>query len=126
MASSTTRHAPTNPPRRGEIWQVDLGRPIGAEIHKRRPAVVISSDSVGVLPLKLVVPLTGWQPSFSGKIWLVRIPPARGTGLTKESTADVLQLQSVALERFVTRVGRMPADLLEEIAAAIAASVEHQ
>lgn len=126
MASSTTRHAPNPTPRRGDIWQVDLGRPIGAEIIKRRPAVVMSSDSVGVLPLKLVVPLTGWQSSFSGKIWLVRIPAARGTGLTKESTADVLQMQSVTLERFVTRLGRMPANLLDEIAAAIAASVEYQ
>ncbi|MFV9507097.1 MAG: type II toxin-antitoxin system PemK/MazF family toxin [Oscillochloridaceae bacterium umkhey_bin13] len=126
MASSTTRHAPNPTPRRGDIWQVDLGRPIGAEIIKRRPAVVMSSDSVGVLPLKLVVPLTGWQSSFSGKIWLVRIPVARVTGLTKESTADVLQMQSVTLERFVTRLGRMPANLLDEIAAAIAASVEYQ
>ncbi len=43
---------------RGEIWVVNLDPTIGAEIRKARPVIVISSDAVGVLPIKLVAPLT--------------------------------------------------------------------
>lgn len=113
-------------PRHGEIWLVALDPTKGDEIRKTRPAVVISSDAMGVLGVKLVVPLTGWQSSHDKKLWLVPVEPGGRTGLSKHSTADVLQMRSVALERFVTRLGRMPADLLEEIAAAIAAAVEYQ
>ena len=45
-------------PKRGEIWLVNLNPTVGAEIHKTRPAIVISSDYIGKLPLKLVVPIT--------------------------------------------------------------------
>lgn len=43
---------------RGEVWQIHLELMIGAEIKKTRPVVIVSSDIVGVLPLRVVVPLT--------------------------------------------------------------------
>jgi len=43
-------------PQRGEIWLVNFDPTIGAEIRKTRPAVVVSSDAVGRLPIKLVAP----------------------------------------------------------------------
>ena len=43
---------------RGEIWTVRFDPSEGAEIRKVRPAVVISVDTVGLLPLRIVVPLT--------------------------------------------------------------------
>ena len=125
-SSPTPSRLTTIRPRRGEIWLINLDPTIGAELQKTRPAVVISADAVGILPVKLVVPLTGWNDSYRGKIWLVEVGPTRGTGLDKESAADVLQMRSVALERFVKRQGRMPAPLMDEIAAAIAAVVEYQ
>jgi mRNA interferase MazF len=48
-------------PRRGEIWLIDFDPAVGAEIRKVRPAVVISIDSIGRLPLRLVVPVTDWK-----------------------------------------------------------------
>jgi mRNA interferase MazF len=45
-------------PKRGEIWLVNLDPTVGAEIQKTRPAIVISSDCIGKLFLKLVVPIT--------------------------------------------------------------------
>ncbi len=39
-------------PRRGEVWMVDFDPAVGAEIRKLRPAVVISVDAVGRLPLR--------------------------------------------------------------------------
>ncbi len=53
----------TPTPRRGEIWLVDFQRSVGAEIQKIRPAVVMSVDAMGRLPLRVVVPVTEWKPS---------------------------------------------------------------
>ena len=43
----------TNPtvPKRGEIWLVRFDPTIGSEIRKTRPAIVLSSDAVGRLPI---------------------------------------------------------------------------
>ncbi len=47
-------------PRRGEIWDICFDPSLGAEIQKTRPAVV-NIESVGRLPLRMVVPLTDWK-----------------------------------------------------------------
>ena len=60
-------------PRRGEIWRVHFDPTIGAEIQKTRPAIVISSDAVGRLPIKLVAPITDWKDYYAANIWHVRI-----------------------------------------------------
>ena len=49
-------------PKRGEVWLVDFDPAIGAEIQKVRPAVIINVDSIGRLPLRMVVPVTDWKP----------------------------------------------------------------
>ena len=36
---------------RGEIWLINLDPTIGAEIKKTRPAVIVSDDAIGILPL---------------------------------------------------------------------------
>lgn len=118
----------TNPPnpRRGEVWDVNFDPTIGSEIRKIRPAVVISSDGIGRLPIKLVSPITGWQPQFSRNIWHVRIGPNRTNGLTKVSAVDTLQIRGVDVRRFISRRGRLNTTLMEEIAAAIAAIIEYE
>jgi mRNA interferase MazF len=47
--------------RRGEAWLVNLDPTIGAEIKKTRPAVIVNDDAVGILPLKVIVPITEWR-----------------------------------------------------------------
>jgi len=46
--------------RRGEIWLINLDPTIGAEIKKVRPAVIVSDNAIGILPLKVIVPI--WLP----------------------------------------------------------------
>jgi mRNA interferase MazF len=46
---------------RGEVWLYSADPSVGDEIGKTRPAVIVSSDEMGVLRLKIVVPITGWQ-----------------------------------------------------------------
>jgi len=107
------------------VWLIDFEPVQGAEMNKVRPAVVVSSDSVGRLPIKLVAPITGWQAHFVGNVWHVRVEPTKSNGLSKESAVDALQIRAVSIERFRTRLGRLTADQMEQIAAAIAIVVEH-
>jgi mRNA interferase MazF len=111
--------------RRGEVWRVNLDPTIGAEIQKTRPVVVVSSDAIGILPIKLVAPVTDWKDRYAHSSWHVKIDPDTANGLTKTSAVDTLQLRGVDTSRFLKRLGRVSADKIEEIAAAIAAVVEY-
>src|ERR1017187_5751765 len=114
----------TSSPKRGEIWDIDLNRTKGQEINKIRPAIVISSDGVGKLRLKIVVPITEWQAAFDGNFWHVQIQNTATNGLTKVSAADALQTRSLSIERFLKYRGRTTKQELEEIVQALAAIVE--
>ena len=61
--------------RRGEVWLVNLDPTIGAEIQKTRPVIVVSSDSISVLPIKLIAPVTEWKDRYVHSTWHVRIDP---------------------------------------------------
>jgi len=110
-------------PKRGDIWLIDFDPSVGAEIRKVRPAVVISLDTVGRLPLRLVVPITDWKPQYASYPWFVEIPATPTNGLTKDSGADAFQTKSVSLSRFVDRLGEVTSAQLDEIAEAIALCV---
>ena len=113
-------------PGRGEVWDVDFDPTVGAEIQKTRPAVVMSINSIGHLPIKLVAPITGWKSQFSGMIWLVNVQPNRTNGLTKVSAVDTLQIKGIDVQRFIKKRGRLTATLMAEISAAIAAIIDYQ
>ena len=110
-------------PSRGEIWFIDFDPPLGAEIKKTRPAVVISVDSVGCLPLRIVVPITSWKPEYGTRPWLVYLSPNARNGLERESAADCFQVKSVTLERFRRKAGSLTRKELDENAHAIALCV---
>ena len=111
--------------KRGEIWRVNFDPTVGAEIQKTRPAVVISGDGIGKLPIKIIVPLTGWREEFKGSFVHVKIKADRKNNLSKDSAADALQVKGVAVERFVgPRMGWIDNDLLEEIVLAVGAAIE--
>ena len=113
----------TAAPKRGEVWDVNFDPPQGAEIGKTRPAIVMSEDAVGRLPLRIVVPVTDWKPPYAGFPWFVHLVPNSTNGLSKESGADAFQVKSVSEKRFVRRRGSLPAAQLDDIAAAIAICV---
>lgn len=56
--------------KQGEIWLVSLDPTIGSEIRKTRPAIIVNDNTLGKLPLKIIVPLTDgktvmkWQPGW--------------------------------------------------------------
>ncbi len=118
----------TNPikPCRGEVWDVNFDPTVRAKIQKVCPVVVISSDSIGVLPIRLILPIVDWKDQFSGSFWHVSIKPNDTNGLTKVSVVDPLQLQRVPVKRFINRRGRLNVTLMGEITAATAAIIEYE
>ena len=72
---------------RGDIWLVNLEPTIGAEIRKTRPVVVIGSDAVGLLPIRLVAPLTGWK-ELSCRVWRSRTIFLRQDGVATPHPTD--------------------------------------
>ena len=98
---------------------MNLDPTIGAEIRKSRPAVIVSSDLVGILPLKIIVPLTEWKERYGGAPWMVRIDPDGRNGLRKPSAADGQQVRSVSQQRLVQRLGALHAEQVEAVVDAV-------
>jgi mRNA interferase MazF len=110
---------------RGEVWLVNLDPTIGAEIRKTRPVVVVNSDAVGVLPIKLVAPITEWKEYMTRNIWHVKIVPDKSNGLTKISAIDTLQLRGVDTKRFTQKLGSVSPVIMKNLITAIAAVIEY-
>lgn len=113
-------------PKRSEIWWVDFAPAVGAEIQKLRPAVVVSDNAIGKLPLKIVVPVTDWNPNYELIPWFVKIPKTDNNNLEKDSGADAFQVKSVSLTRFDKKIGVVNKTQIREIAAAVALCIGFQ
>jgi mRNA interferase MazF len=90
---------------RGEIWLVDLDPTIGAEMNKTRPALIMSDNKLGKLPLKVIVPITGWKEHYNIAPWMIKIEPNTDNGLTKKSSIDCFQIRSVSQDRLMEKIG---------------------
>lgn len=110
-------------PRRSEVWQINFDPQVGAEIQKKRPAVILSEPQVGILPLRIVVPITDWKTHYAGYTWFVELPASDLNGLKKHSGANAFQVKSISLKRFIKKMGELTADQTEDIAAAVALCV---
>jgi mRNA interferase MazF len=110
-------------PKRGDKWLVDFDPAVGAEIRKVRPAIVISLDSVGRLPLRMVVPITDWKVVYANYPWFVELLATSTNGLSKDSAADAFQTKSHSENRFVRLIGNVTPTQLDEIAGAVALCV---
>ena len=110
--------------RHGEIWDVNLTPTVGAEIKKKRPAVIINDDAVGILPLRVIVPITEWKDKFYGAVWMVKIEPESDNNLKKPSAIDCFQIRSVSTKRLLKKVGTVSTHTLNEIKIAVKAVID--
>ncbi|MBK8920521.1 MAG: type II toxin-antitoxin system PemK/MazF family toxin [Saprospirales bacterium] len=101
--------------KRGEIWQVNLDPTIGTEIQKSRPAVIINDDAMGILPLKIIVPITDWKLRYGAAPWMVKLEPDTTNNLSKTSAADCFQVRSVSQIRLLRKIGDTSAATMTEI-----------
>lgn len=111
-------------PRRGEVWDINFDPTIGTEINKTRPAVVLNTNNIKHLNIRLVAPITSWNKQYSNKIWIVEIKPDAANGLRHVSGVDTMQIKGVDITRFINKRGKLkPADM-DEINAAIVAIID--
>ncbi|PZV11682.1 MAG: PemK family transcriptional regulator [Leptolyngbya sp.] len=104
---------------RGEVWLVRLDPTVGTEISKTRPAVVVSDDAIGILPLKVVVPITDWKEPFATRTWMVYLEATPKNGLSKPSGADTFQVRSVSETRLVKCLGSLDDATMQAISEAL-------
>ncbi len=102
-----------------EIWTINLSPTLGAEIQKTRPAVIINDNSVGKLPLKIIVPLTDWKNRYNNAPWMIKIEPNNQNNLLKISAIDCFQIRCVSEDRFVKKIGVVDEEISNEIKIAL-------
>ena len=110
--------------RQGEIWEINLSPTVGAEIKKNRPAVIINDDAIGILPLKVIVPITAWKDRYHGAIWMVKIEPDSENRLKKSSAIDTFQIRSISTKRLLKKVGSVSSKELDKVKMAIKAVID--
>ena len=103
-----------------EIWLINLDPTIGAEIKKTRPAIIVNDNAIGLLPLKIIVPVTDWKERFAVAPWMIKIDPDKRNNLTKASSADCFQVRSVSESRFVKKIGTISQEIGDEIKSGLA------
>lgn len=99
----------------GEIWLVNLSPTVGAEITKTRPCVIISSNEIGILPLKVIAPMTDYKSHYDSVPWMVDLSPDGVNKLSKRSVVDLFQLRSVSQERLIRNLGKVTKDEFQKI-----------
>ena len=109
-------------PRYGEVWLVESKKE--GDVPDCWPAVVISSDAMELLPLRLVARIEAFRKG--GGLWCVEVPQQEKAGLEQPAVVDTMQICSVETGRCRRRLGRLPADCMVEVAAAVAILVEHE
>ncbi|GAC1592005.1 MAG: type II toxin-antitoxin system toxin endoribonuclease MazF9 [Acidimicrobiales bacterium] len=98
---------------RGEIYDVDLGVPVGHEPAFDRPAIVVSSDVLNNSAGNLVVIVPVASTSY-GLRSHIEIAPGR-SGLDHPSYARCDQLRTISTDRMVTRRGVAGVDEIQAV-----------
>jgi mRNA interferase MazF len=104
----------SRPPRRGDVFWVNLDPVVGTEIRKTRPAVIVSNDSCNRYGARVVVlPITSNVDSlYPGEAMVdVKGRPGRALG-------D--QIRSIDKRRLKARVSTLTADEMARVDEAIA------
>jgi mRNA interferase MazF len=98
---------------RGEVYDVDLGVPVGHEPAHLRPAVIVSADLINNGPGALigVVPITSTRYGLRGH---VELEPG-DTGLGRESFAQCDQIRMLSTKRLSGRRGRTSPESMQAI-----------
>ena len=100
---------------KGEVWRVHVPFGNGREQAGERPVVIMQDDAfIPILPLVLVVPLTGEMAASRFAATLL-IQPDAHNGLTLLSVALVFQTRGLDKRRFLHRLGVLDASTLAQI-----------
>ncbi len=101
-------------PRRGEVFTADLNPAFGREIHKKRPILIVSNNTLNqTLPTVIMAPFSSIIPEFIGPdVILIKDPKI---GLDKDSAIIINQIRSIDKSRLIKKVGTLSKIKLEEV-----------
>jgi mRNA interferase MazF len=101
--------------KRGEVWWVDFGVPLGSEPGWQRPAVVVSSDlfNRSGIATVLVAAITSamHREEAPGNVTM----PAGSAGLPKPSVVNVSSLGVIDRSRLIERTGAVTTEVMTDI-----------
>ncbi len=92
-----------DPPRRGDVWSIDLGTPVGQESGSRRYGLVMSADEQNRYGLATVLPITQTRTGYPSN---VEVKQGAG-GPTATSYVQVEQVRTVSTRRFDRQMGTL-------------------
>jgi len=108
-------------PRRGSIYLVNLDPPMGSEIRKTRPAVIIQND-VGnqYSTTTIIAPVTSGEDAVYPVEVAVKSPEG---GLDKNSLILLNQIRAIDKKRLVKHLGELSMKTMMEVDKAILISL---
>ncbi len=109
--------------RRGNIYWVDFGVPMGSEQGGRRPALIIQNDIGNKNWTTTII------AAITSKIYNVKYPFhvqifAKESGLPKDSTAKLDQIRTISVDRLISLIGSLSPDKMLEVDEAIRDSLD--
>ena len=107
------RKSGKNYPKRGEIYIADLDPAYGREMHKKRPVLIISNNSLNeILPTIIMIPFSSIVPLDLGPDFVKFLNQKY---LNKESTLVVNQLGAIDKVRLIKKIGKISKIKLREV-----------
>lgn len=103
---------------RGDVWLVNLNSPgKGREIHRTRPALIVSADAFNNCPAELVMvlPVTSTDTRIPSHI---RLDPPDG-GVKKKSFIKCDQIRTISKQRLIKKWGSVPKSIMRNVEQAL-------
>lgn len=98
--------------KQGDIYLINLDPTIGSEMKKTRPCVILNSNTIGKLPLKIIAPITDFKMHYDSVPWMISLEPNSNNGLKKVSSIDLFQVRSLSEKRLVKKLGFVDKNIL--------------
>ncbi len=98
-------------PRRGEVWLIDLGDPVGHEAGLVRPALVVSDDRANTHGLVVVCPITGSRRGYPTHIEI----DESSSGMDSVSYVQTEQIRTLSTRRLVHRLGSVDSTAIAHV-----------
>lgn len=99
--------------KRGDIWIINLDPGFGREIHKKRPAVIISSNELNKISKDIIIiPSSSIIPS---KLSEEIVSVLGVSGFEKPSVLLPLLIRSIDEKRLIKKVGDLPEEKMLEL-----------
>jgi mRNA interferase MazF len=103
--------------KRGDIWIVNLDPGFGREIHKKRPALIVSKNLIHQATSNvIIIPISSQVPPTVGPEMMILHKDA---GVEKTSVLLPLFIRSIDQVRLVKKIGSLPAKIMIEVEEAI-------